>query len=347
MHRVLRDAGLAVGWVAFVACGNVADRAPIPAAVSSAAAVAHTRVIETRPMKIDRIYHSMDGPHERLPIDPGGLDWITGYSTRVIDAESRAPLADEFFCHSQMQLLNATRLLVTATGTASVRFPAGFGMPLRRILAGMPAEYRGVSVLGMILNNHDPGMNRLARVQATIEYMSDNEAAAAGLKKLYKVELPMTVVPKTGDAADDPGGEHCVVVGGLKSHWLVPPGPQTTRKRYRDLFPVDSTVHFAAVHLHNYGQSMLLRDVTTGETLWKTEVGYEPTRVQIASIPQYSSPTGFPVFKDHEYEIEAFYDNATTTPTDAMAVMYLFYRPTVDVDITYPTPASRVSASDG
>src|SRR5262245_66290358 len=105
MHRIVRIAGLAAGVVAIVGCGK---EAPV------SAAFAHTRVVETGPMRIDRLYHSMDGPHERLNVDPGGLDWITAYTTRVIDAESRKPMGDEFFCHSQIPLLNANSLLLTA-----------------------------------------------------------------------------------------------------------------------------------------------------------------------------------------------------------------------------------------
>lgn len=290
------------------------------------------------PLRIDKIYRSMDGPYERATIDPTGVDWVTGYTTAVVDAGTGELMGDEFFCHSQVQLLNATRLLVTATGIAEVRFPEGFAMPLSRILAGMPEQWRGVTVLGMVLNNHEPNMNRTANVRARIEYLTDQEARSRGLKKLYKVELPMTVIPKTDEEAEDASGEHCVVVGGLKSHWMVPPGEQTTRKRFTGLFPVDSRVHYAAVHLHNYGVSMRLRDVTEDKVLWKTEVVYEPDRVQIAKIPFYSSTEGFPVYTDHEYEIEALYDNKLSEPTDAMAVMYLFYSPNINVDITYPDP---------
>lgn len=336
MRPWLRSVAFAgVPWL--WACGGT----PPPATAEAPRAAVRTRTFDMGPMRIDRIYHSMDGPHERLTIDPSEMAWITGYSTHVVDADSGERMGDEFFCHSQVQLVNETRLLVTATGIADVRFPEGFGLPLHRILRGMPPPYRGVTVLGMVLNNFDATMDRSTMVRATIEYTTDDEARARGLKKLYKVELPMTVEPKTDETPDDATGEHCVVVGGLKSHWMVPPGPQTTRKRYSGLFPVDARVHYAAVHLHNYGRIMRLKDATTGEELWRTEVAYEPTRMQIAKIPFYASARGFPVYRDHEYEIEAFYENTSGAPTDAMAVMYLYYNPLVDVDITYPVPSGR------
>lgn len=326
----------AVGLLAIVLWGCSAPPPP-PAA--------RTKVVDLGPLHIDRIYKSMDGPHERRPIDVSGIDWIVGFRTHVHDAGSNEKLGDEFFCHSQVQLDNATRLLVTATGIDEVRFPEGFGMPLRRILGGVPDAWRGVSVLGMVLNNHDPGMDRVTTVRASIDYLSDAEARARGLKTLFKVEVPMTVesvdVPQT-----DPSAEHCVLVGGLKSHWMVPPGRQVTRKRYKDLFPVDSTVHFGAVHLHNHGVYLRFTDVTTGEVLWQTDVVYEEGRRQIAKIPFYASATGFPVYRDHEYEIEALYENIDAEPTDAMAVAYLYYHPKIDVDITYPHPPPPGAVSD-
>lgn len=295
--------------------------------------------IETGPLMIDRIYRSMDGPFERMAVNPTGLDWITAYRTKVLDSATGDRIGDEFFCHSQLQLSNMTRLLVTATGSEDIVFPEGFGMPLKQILSGIPnPDWRALSVLGMVLNNHEPGMRRLTRVHATVDYVSDDEAKARGLKRLYKVEVPMTVQPAPGEAPEVVhGGEDCVLVGGIRSHWMVPPGSQVTKKRYQGVVPVDATVHFANVHLHNYGVRMRLIDVTDGgKVLWQTDVEYEKSRTQIARIPEYSSREGFRVFKDHEYEIEAHYENTTEAPIDAMAALYLYYHPLKDEHITYP-----------
>ena len=155
----------------------------------AAAPEPHTKVLDTGPLLIDRIYHSMDGPHERLRLDTLGMDWITAYRTEVVDAGDGQRMGDEFFCHSQVQLDNTTRLLVTATGISDIRFPDGFGLPLNQIVGGIPdPQWRGVSVFGMVLNNFEPAMNRSTRVRATLDYFTDAEARAVGLKKLYKVE---------------------------------------------------------------------------------------------------------------------------------------------------------------
>ena len=60
--------------------------------------------------------------------------------------------------------------MVLATGSEEIRFPAGFGMPVKQILSGLPPAARPVSFFGMVLNNHVPDIDRTARVRASIEY---------------------------------------------------------------------------------------------------------------------------------------------------------------------------------
>jgi hypothetical protein len=302
------------------------------------------KVLETAPLHLDRIYTSMAGPFHRSEVDFSDLDWVTAYRSEVIDAESGDAMGGEFLCHTQLQMLNGTRLLVTATGTEEIRFPPGFGMTVGQILGDVDPGQRALSFLGMVLNNHVSPIDRLVRVRATVEYRSREEVGdPPRLKKLYKAGLTMEVEdlaryePPEGTPESDDVSTHCVLVGEQNSHWVVPPGPQRTRKQYRDFLPVDATVHFAVVHLHNHGRYLRLTDATTGERLWQSDVVYEPDRVQIARIPTYASVEGFPVYKDHVYEIEAFYDNTSGEDVDAMAQIDLYYHPSSDVDITYPS----------
>ena len=116
---------------------------------------------------------------------------------------------------------------------------------------------------------------------------------------------------------------------------MVPPGRQVTRRTFDNIVPVESTVHLAITHLHNYGDYLKLTDLTTGEVLFRTDVVYESERKQIAEIPAYSSATGFTIHPDHRYEIEAVYTNTTEGDVDAMAVMDLYYHPAGNVMIRY------------
>jgi hypothetical protein len=299
------------------------------------------KVLESRPLRIDRLMPSMTGPYERIDlVDPSELGWVVGYRAEVLDLESSEPMGDEFFCHSQLQLGEHTRLFVTATGASGIRFPAGFGMPVGRILSSRPRGYRDLNIFGMLLNNHEPEIDRLARIRASIEYYRAEDVPP--LKKLYIQTLPMEVqdlaeyVP-SGEVSSDVS-THCALVNDETMHWLVPPGTQKTRRRFRDFMVSDWTVHSVAVHLHNHGVYMRLTDLTSGEVLWQADVVNEPLRTQIAEITTYSSAEGFRMYQDHEYEIEAVYNNTTDHDVDAMAMMYLYYNPEGNIDITYPTP---------
>ena len=187
-----------------------------------------------------------------------------------------------------------------------------------------------MAFLGMLLNNHEPAINRFGKVRATVEYQTQEEVGdPPSLRKLYIVGASISVedleayTPPEGSEVSDDVTTHCVLVEGLTNHWMVPPGTQKTRTRFDDLVAVDSTVHYVAVHMHNHGRYMRMTDVSTGEVLWQSDVEYEKCRVQIKKIPFYSSAEGFPMYANHEYEFEALYDNTTDHDVDAMAMIYL------------------------
>lgn len=295
-----------------------------------------TLVVETPPLHLDRIYHSMQGPYERVPIAASDVDWVTAIRSEVIDAGSGARTGDEFFCHSQMQVGSEAQLLVMATGAEEIRFPEGFGLRLT------DHQRDGLNFLGMALNNHVPEIDRHVRIRATIEYRRDDDGSdAPPLRALTMTPIAMTVgpalqrsEPRADDSDDrDPSDvtTHCVWVDDSPVHWMVPPGPQITRNRVdvsRWFDAERATVHYIATHMHNYGVSMRLEDVTDGVVLWQADVENEPDRVQIARIPAFSSAEGFVLRRDHEYAIEACYDNTSDHPIDAMAMMGVYWRAT-------------------
>jgi hypothetical protein len=311
------------------------------------------RVLElgTETLPIDRIYHSMQGPFDRVYFDPNELDWVTAVRTDVVDQASQKPMGDEFFCHAQVQLLNGTRLLTMATGADEIRFPEGFAMPISHIVKGQPEKYRGLTFLGMVLNNHEAEINKQTKVISRIEYFKDEDFGDRPRpKKLYMTSLLMEVEDLEAyvPGPDEPPisedvTTHCALVeqplgGKLKLHWMVPPGVQKTRKRYKSFLPIDGTVHFAWAHLHNYGVYMRLTDVTEGKVVFQADVQSEPDRDQIQHITYYSDEKGFPIYKDHEYEIEALYNNTTDEDVDAMAMMVLYYNPQGNRGVQYRPP---------
>ncbi len=307
-------------------------------------------VVETTELPINRVYRSMQGPYARVGLDPSGLDWVTGIRTEVVDTEDGTPMGEEFFCHSQVQIGNGSRLLTMATGAAEIRFPAGFAMPLAEIVADSGGG--AISFLGMVLNNHEPLIDEVAKVRATFDFFRDGDFGSnARPRRLYAASLIMQVddleeyTGGDGPAMDSDVTTHCALVeqplgGKLPLHWIVPPGVQKTRNRIDGLVPIDGTVHFAWVHLHNYARYMRLVDVTTGEVLFQADVTNESNRDQIAHIGTYSSEQGFPIFKGRSYEIEALYDNTTAGDVDAMAMMVLYYHPEGNRRVRYRASGS-------
>lgn len=111
-------------------------------------------------------------------------------------------------------------------------------------------------------------------------------------------------------------------------HWIVPPG----RHEYREVVHeglripyTTTTVHVVTHHLHPYGESLELRDVTADVSLFKARARNYDDRVGLAEVDYYSSREGFEVHNDHEYELIAVYDNPTDEPVDAMALVYLYF----------------------
>jgi hypothetical protein len=88
--------------------------------------------------------------------------------------------------------------------------------------------------------------------------------------------------------------------------------------------PFDTTVHYIAIHLHPFAESLELRDLTTQTTVFKSTVRSPFDRIGIDHVEYFSSEAGIPVFKDHEYELVSVYNNTTAEDQDSMAVMFLY-----------------------
>jgi hypothetical protein len=266
-------------------------------------------------------------------IDTAEMDWITAVRTDVIDDETEQDMGGEFFCHSMLQIARGPRLTVSATGAQENRFPTGFGIHTGVILDALPDRLSRLELLGMVLNNYEPEIDRHARVRATIEYLTEEDLDFQPLRRLYSLHVVMEVQdlrqyqPPEGTNPDDPA-THCNLVSEANDHWYVPPGPQKTVRRFdRMSLPGPATVHYISTHMHNHGEWVRLTDLTTGERLWQADVTHHPDRRQIVDISVYSSAEGFRVYPDHAYELEAFYDNTTDHDVDAMAAMYMYFNP--------------------
>ena len=80
------------------------------------------------------------------------------------------------------------------------------------------------------------------------------------------------------------------------------------------------------MHLHPYGESMELKDKTTGRTFWKGAAKSHAERAILLATDSYSSRDGIPLFKDHAYELTTVYNNPSSKPITAMAALWMYVK---------------------
>jgi hypothetical protein len=69
----------------------------------------------------------------------------------------------------------------------------------------------------------------------------------------------------------------------------------------------DTTVHYIAVHLHPFAESLELVDLTTGESVFKSKARNFDDKIGLEEVEFFSSEEGLPIYKDHEYELVSTY----------------------------------------
>ena len=116
-------------------------------------------------------------------------------------------------------------------------------------------------------------------------------------------------------------------------HWVVPPGREQRRTLVTELLaiPFDTRIHYISAHLHPFAESLELKDLTTGDTLFRSTARGPEQAIGLTQVESYSSAEGIPVYHDHEYEMVSVYDNTSGTDQDAMATFFVYlYDPEVE-----------------
>ena len=118
-------------------------------------------------------------------------------------------------------------------------------------------------------------------------------------------------------------------------HWVVKPGREVNETLVTEVLnlPYDTTVHYIAVHLHPFAESLELRDLTTDRTVFKSHVRPADEGIGIDHVEYFSSKDGVLLHRDHEYQLVSVYNNTSGEDQDSMAVMYMYL---YDKDFTMP-----------
>lgn len=70
---------------------------------------------------------------------------------------------------------------------------------------------------------------------------------------------------------------------------------------------------------------MELRDLTTGQVVFRLNSSDWPDRVGVAHVDEFKSVEGIPISRGHRYSLTAEYNNTSPATTDAMAILYLYF----------------------
>lgn len=317
--------------------------------------VIRTKRVTSDPYHIDKKYRSMVGPWSTKPVylldsEKRELLWIVGYRTTVVDADDQKPMSQEFMCHANLDFepkryykvfpqspAVSGRLFTLSQGQQEVRFPHGFGIP---VVSDQPLD---LTTQVLNLNLEKPQLTVQHEVE--IDFVRDADLERP-MQPLFQAAVEgFKVVDGSGyygmvEADPEEHGPGCSVglpaidgdfdVDGhgqkFAAHWVVKPGREVNKTlvtRFLAL-PFDTTVHYIAVHLHPFAESLELIDRTTGKTVFRSGVIPADGRIGIERVDYLSSQKGIPLYKDHEYELVSVYNNTSGVEQDSMAVMYLY-----------------------
>lgn len=307
---------------------------------------------------VDREYRSMMGPSSAQELefpesDSPQLLWVTGFRTSMVAADGVTEMPDEFMCHSNLDfdrehhakllglpVYHTDRLFTLSQGQLEIRLPEGFGLPYY--------SDEAFQLQTQVLQLNPDGESHDVRHKVVLEYVLDADVRAANrqMKPLFMssgwglVSLDESPahwgMDESSDAQHGPGCLPGDAASGdlrddalgqkFSGHWVVPPGRQINRTLVTDLLALryDTTVHYMAVHLHPFAESIELRDLTEDKTVFKSSVEGLEDRIGIRRVEHFESTEGIPMFVGHQYEIVSVYENTTERDQDSMAVLLLY-----------------------
>ena len=288
------------------------------------------------------------------------LIWLTGYRSQVIAGDDASRISQEYMCHVNLDLVEVDRhnqrfdraspmlqdrIFTLTQGQQEVRLPPGFGVPL------MSDEKLFFATQVLNLNDPDPDIE--VRQQTELTFLRDSELTQPITPIYLRAVQVLKVMEGHGEEGAHYGfddlseegearGGGCAIgnsaVGAeaweladasgtrFTPHWVVEPGPElseTNVTRYLNL-KEDTRVHFIGAHMHPFGESLELVDLTDGRSIFQAEVHTTSPRVGLQHIGSMVSEEGIPLYKDHQYGLISKYNNPTDEPTDAMASMFLY-----------------------
>jgi len=319
--------------------------------------------------EIKDIYRSMKGPHTTTELrlsdsEEPELIWITGFRAEMVGPDGETPMSQELMCHSNLDIDAKThnylfqskmnpkisRLFTLSQGQNEIEFPDGFGMPI------LTPEALKLTTQVLNLNYKKPNIK--TRHKITIRYVRDSDLKKPmiPLMKIFSNSLKRLDESENGyynlvSADEERHGEGCLLGESAgeniirdsferkyTGHWIVKPGREVNTTFVTNMLgvPYDTKVHYIAIHLHPFAESLELKDLTTGETVFKSNAKNSEDKIGLDHVDYYSSSEGLPIYKGHEYQLISSYNNTTDEDHDSMAVIYMYAQ---DREFRKPNPS--------
>jgi hypothetical protein len=218
--------------------------------------------------------------------------WVIGYKTTIHDPRGQAPRAN-YLCHTfladqhvDQHQENELKGIYSDAFTPEVLLPEGFGV---LFTPNDPVHW-----MPMFNNRGEEPVRVAMKVTLTVIRARDLKKP---LQPLY-------------------GSLRSVQVPHL---FFVPPGHDERTVRFS--LPFDAGIHFLGTHLHPYGVTVELRNVSRNELIWRARRSAGPE----SPMDVYSSTKGYSVRSGEILEMKSVYENPLKEPVDAMAGLFLLY----------------------
>jgi hypothetical protein len=364
MNRTLLTSVALGSALLFAGCDKKDTPSPAPLAPAASATGAsqpagpavYEKTVLSPVYEVDKIYKSMQGPQSTKELtlrDDAELEllWVVGFEAIIVEPKGTERVSQEFMCHTNLDIDPTLhqelfddedkrltgRLFTLSQGQYRIDLPKGFGIPI------LSSELMSLNT--QVLNLNIKEGKREVRHRVVMRYVRDSEldkpmkalfsAGAYGLKLLEGKD------GRYGDDGDDGADEHAACLPGenagqnefgdgkgrrFTGHWVVKPGREENHTQVTKLMdlPWDTTLHYVAVHLHPYAESLELRDNTAGKAVFKAFTRQADEGIGLAHVDSLSSEEGIALFKDHAYELVSVYNNTSGEDQDSMAVMNLY-----------------------
>lgn len=326
---------------------------------AAASATVRSKDMLSPVFKIDRLYRSMLGPSHMKRVELMGkkaapeLLWLTGISAEIKGKDGVTPEHKDFMCHINLDMDAAhhrgrfgyqghvdERVFTLSQGQFAAVLPRGFGIP---VYSDEPLR-----LFTQVLNHNFPDKTYRVRHKVRVDFVREKErteplrplfvssafvmALLEGKDGHFSLEKPDAVTENSsclpGAHApgatmafyDDPYGRK------FSGHWVIKPGREVRRTLVTKMMnlPYDTTLHYAAVHLHPFAESLELRDITTGRTVMRSKARNPEKGIGLEHVDYFSSVEGLPLIREHQYELVSVYDNTSGIDQDSMAAVFLY-----------------------